>query len=65
MRVAFIAWAQLPLGLWDIRLARAEPVSPALAGRLFTTGPPGKPNMIFLKIKMDAPQSIMNKTSAF
>jgi hypothetical protein len=37
--------------MWDIPLARIEPVSPTLAGRFFTTGPPGKPNMIFLKIK--------------
>ena len=38
--------AQLLRGMWDI-LPRPglEPVSPALAGRLSTTAPPGKPSM--------------------
>ena len=30
-------------GAWDLPRARIEPWSPALAGRLLTTGPPGKP----------------------
>ena len=30
-------------GAWDLPRARIEPGSPALAGRLLTTGPPGKP----------------------
>ena len=30
-------------GLWDISGSGIEPVSPALAGRFFTTEPPGKP----------------------
>ena len=35
--------AQLLLGMWDLPRPGLEPVSPALAGRLPTTAPPGKP----------------------
>ena len=35
--------AQLLHGMWDLPRPGLEPVSPALAGRLSTTGPPGKP----------------------
>ena len=35
--------AQLLRGMWDPPRPRLEPVSPALAGRLSTTAPPGKP----------------------
>ena len=35
--------AQLPRGTWDPPRPGLEPVSPALAGRLSTTTPPGKP----------------------
>ena len=35
--------AQLPRGMWDLPRPGLEPVSPALAGRLPTTAPPGKP----------------------
>ena len=41
--------AQLLRGMWDPPRAGLEPVSPALAGRLPTTVPPGKP-LEFLKI---------------
>ena len=37
------AWAQLLHGMWDLPRPRIEPVSPASAGRLFTTETPGKP----------------------
>ena len=37
------SWAQLLCGMWDPPRPRPEPVSPALAGRLSTTAPPGKP----------------------
>ena len=37
------AWASPPLGVWDLPRPETEPVSPALAGRLLTSGPPGKP----------------------
>ena len=36
-------WAQLLRGMWDLPRPGLEPVSPALAGRLSTTAPPGKP----------------------
>ena len=35
--------AQLLSGMWDLPRPGLEPVSPALAGRLPTTAPPGKP----------------------
>ena len=35
--------AQLLRGMWDLPRRGLEPVSPALAGRLSTTAPPGKP----------------------
>ena len=35
--------AQLLRGMWDLPRPGLEPVSPALAGRLSTTVPPGKP----------------------
>ena len=39
---------QLLRGMWDPSRPVLEPVSPALAGRLSTTAPPGKPlNIIF------------------
>ena len=40
--------AQLLRGVWDLPRPGLEPVSPALAGRLSTTAPPGKPQH-FLK----------------
>ena len=36
-------------GMWDPPRPGPEPVSPALAGRLSTTAPPGKPNTGILK----------------
>ena len=35
--------AQLLRSMWDVPRPGLEPVSPALAGRLSTTAPPGKP----------------------
>ena len=35
--------AQLLRGMWDLPRPGLEPMSPALAGRLPTTAPPGKP----------------------
>ena len=37
--------AQVLCGMWDPPRPGLEPVSPALAGRLSTTAPPGKPRM--------------------
>ena len=39
--------AQLPRGMWDLPRPGLEPMSPALAGRLSTTAPPGKPQLSF------------------
>ena len=39
--------AQLLRGMWDLPRPGLEPLSLALAGRLSTTAPPGKPKMIF------------------
>ena len=39
--------AQLLRGMWDPPSPGLKPVSPALAGRLSTTAPPGKPLPIF------------------
>ena len=39
--------AQLLRGMWDPPRPGLEPVSPALAGRLSTTAPPGKPQAFF------------------
>ena len=35
--------AQLLCGMWDLPRPGLKPMSPALAGRLSTTAPPGKP----------------------
>ena len=41
--------AQLLRGMWDLPRPRLEAVSPALAGRLSTTAPPGKPrSLVFI-----------------
>ena len=37
------ARAQVPHGMWDLPGPGLEPASPALAGGLPTTTPPGKP----------------------
>ena len=37
--------AQLLRGMWDLPRPGLEPMSPALAGRLSTTAPPGKPDL--------------------
>ena len=45
--------AQLLRGMWDPPRPGLEPVSPALAGRLSTTAPPGKPYLYnFLSINL-------------
>ena len=40
--------AQLLHGMWDLPRPGLEPVSPALAGRLSTAAPPGKPLCFYL-----------------
>ena len=44
--------AQLLRGTWDLPRPGLEPVSPALAGRLSTTAPPGKPTSFLRYGKM-------------
>ena len=41
--------AQLLRGMWDLPRPGPEPVPPALAGRLPTTAPPGKPGKIIFE----------------
>ena len=41
------SWAQLLRGMWDLPRPGLKPTSPALAGRLSTTAPPGKPFFYF------------------
>ena len=41
--------AQLLRGMWDLPRPGLEPASPALAGTVSTTVPPGKPNPVFFK----------------
>ena len=45
--------AQLLCGMWDLLRPGLEPVSPALAGRLSTSAPPGKP--LFCSILKEVP----------
>ena len=40
-------WAYLPHGMWNLPRPGIELVSPALAGWLLTTGPPGKSCLFF------------------
>ena len=42
--------AQLLRGMWDLPRPGLEPMSPALAGRLSTTAPPGKPCNVLLNL---------------
>ena len=42
--------AQLLRGMWDPPRPGLEPASPASAGRLSTTAPPGKPNMTLFEL---------------
>ena len=41
------AGAKLLSSMWDPPRSGIEPMSPALAGRFFTTEPPGKPLFLF------------------
>ena len=40
---------QLLCGMWNLPRSGIQPVSPALAGRFFTTEPPGKPSALLFK----------------
>ena len=49
--------AQLLHGMWDLLGPGMEPVSPALAGRFFTTEPPEKPKELFFSFSQPTPIS--------
>ena len=58
--------AQLLRGTWDPPRPGLEPVSPALAGRLATTAPPGKPTFFsFLKWKKASSNLIKSNFTYF
>ena len=44
--------AQSLRGMWDLPRPGLEPVSSALAGRLSTTAPPGKPRKTIFRMKL-------------
>ena len=44
------ALAQLLHGMWNLPRPGLKPVSPALAGRFFTTEPPRKPDYLLLRV---------------
>ena len=44
------SWAQLPCDMWVLPGPGMKPASAALASRLFTTEPPGKPQVLFKRI---------------
>ena len=41
------SWAQVLCGMWGLPRPGLEPASPALAGRLLTTAPPGKARTVY------------------
>ena len=45
--------------MWDLPRPGLEPVSPALAGRFLTTGPPGKPYAI-LHNELEHPRNLVS-----
>ena len=51
--------AHLLRGMWDLPRPGLEPVSPASAGRLSTTAPPGKPCISLIISKMDHLESYL------
>ena len=42
--------AELPCGMWNLPRPEMEPMSPALAGGLLTSGPSGSPNKSFFRV---------------
>ena len=58
--------AQLLRGMWDPPRPGLEPVSPALAGRLSTAAPPGKPKKRFLyKLQVIANRLLCSESKPF
>ena len=58
------AWASLPHGMWDLPRPGMEPVSPALAGGLFTTETPGEPRNVLLEEGLSKVSGTLDKKSA-
>ena len=56
--------AQPLRGMWDPPRSGLEPVSPALAGRLPTTAPPGKPLLFFNFEKFQIYRKVKRKYNA-
>ena len=53
--------AQLLHGMWDPPRPGLKPASPASAGRLSTTAPPGKPHCIFYTFCLDLEKALLAK----
>ena len=45
--------------MWDLPRLGVEPVSPALAGGLITTGPSGKPRVLYSCVPLGAQDSTL------
>ena len=60
-------WAELPLGMWNLPGPGTEPVSPGLAGRVFTTRPgvPGAVSYSCLYPQHLAPYWVSEDTNSF
>ena len=56
--------AYLLCSMWDLPRPGIEPMSPALAGRSFTTEPPGKPCLFVCNIYLGFPGGSAGKESA-
>ena len=50
---SYSAWAYLLQGMWTLPWTGIKPMSPAMAGRFFTTEPPGKTISLLLQIFYD------------
>ena len=57
------SWAYLLRGMWNPPRPGIEPMSPALAGRLLTTEPPGKPSLYILNMHRRKSKKLLNKLS--
>ena len=52
-------------GMWGLTGSGVEPVSPALAGRFFTTEPPGKRSWLLLTLSVVRPAPIGERVTGF
>ena len=51
--------------MWDLPRPGTEPVSPALAGRFLTTGPPKDSQVLFLKTRVPSVDEGMNQQQCY